>query len=175
MRHPRNLLAFAPTKHIVHRSRIAMIAAALLLGVSVGASAANASSNTPASAVAQIKSVYRAVLSAEYFGPASELCSNLTAKGLAQFTTAAGGGSCLHAFDELRHALTNKIPDEDNTGYTPSQWRGLVVEILDHLKVTVHGTHATAIGGESGIPGQTALVDKNGHWLFNDFPPSVSS
>jgi len=41
--------------------------------------------------------------------------------------------------------------------------------------VTVHGSHATAIGSESGIPGQTTLVKVAGKWLFNSYPPSVQS
>jgi hypothetical protein len=174
MRHQRTRLAGKSTTRIVRTPRAAAITVALLLAASVGlAAAADAQSSGPA--VTQIKSVYRAVLSAEYFGPASGVCSNLTAKGVAQFTLPAKDGSCTHAFDQLQHALTHKIPDEDDTGYTPSQWRGLVIEIVNHLKVSVHGEKATAIGGQSGIPGQTVLIDVDGHWLFNSYPPSLSS
>jgi hypothetical protein len=174
MRHQQNRLAAEPTTRTVRTARAVTIAVALLLAASTGlAGAANAHSS--GSAVTQIKSVYRAVLSAEYFGPASAVCSNLTAKGRAQFTVASGPGGCPHAFDQLQHALTHKIPDEDDTGYTPTQWRGLVIEIVDHLKVSVRGKKATALGGESGIPGQTVLLEVGGHWLFNTYPPSLSS
>jgi hypothetical protein len=173
MRHRPNLLASQVRTHSVRPALVATIVGTLLFAVSTGTAPATA--GTPAAGVTQIKSVYRAVLTAEYFGPASEVCSNLTARGVKYFTLGDPGHGCVYVFKQQQHALTHKIPDEDNTGYTPTQWRGLVVEILDHLKVTVHGTHATALGGESGIPGQTDLVEVNGHWLFNDYPPSVSS
>jgi hypothetical protein len=173
MRHLWNLLASRPGTRSVRLSHAATIACALVLAVSTGV--ATAAAHTPAPAVTQIKSVYRAVLTAEYFGPASELCSNLTRRAVKYFTLGDPGHGCVYVFKKQQHALTHKIPDEDDTGYSPTQWRGLVVEILDHLKVTVHGTHATAIGGDSGIPGQTDLVEVNGRWLFNDYPPSIAS
>ncbi len=49
-----------------------------------GATASAASGSGP-----QIRAVYRSVLTAEYFGPASAVCSRLTANGVNSFT--AGG------------------------------------------------------------------------------------
>jgi|SRR5580704_12902541 hypothetical protein len=49
-----------------------------------GATASAASGSSP-----QIRAVYRSVLTAEYVGPASAVCSRLTASGVNSFT--AGG------------------------------------------------------------------------------------
>ncbi len=69
----------------------------------------------------------------------------------------------------------HKIRGIDDSGYSATAWRGVVNSVMAHLKVSVHGSHATAIGGESGIPGQTTLVDRGGRWLFSSYPPSISS
>jgi hypothetical protein len=63
------------------------------LGASLGA----AGSVAAGSWLSQVESVYRSVRTAEYFGPASRVCSRLTATGLAAFA-AGGGGPCPHAF-----------------------------------------------------------------------------
>lgn len=134
----------------------------------MGAQAAGASS----SAVTRVRTVYRTVLTAEYFGPASGVCSHLTAAGIRSFT-AGGAGSCRHAFDQQQHILRHKTKGVDNSGYTAVQWRQVVNSVMGHLKVSVHGSHATAIGGESGIPGRTTLVRVAGEWLFSSYPPSI--
>jgi len=154
------------------RRRATPIVAALALAASASVAAA---SGAPASigAATQIRAVYRTVLTAEYFGPASAVCLHLTAAGVMSFT--ATGGTCLHAFDQEQHVLKHKVKDDDNSGYTAAQWRTEVKFVMAHLKVSVHGSHATAIGGESGIPGQTTLVKVGGKWLFNSYPPSVQS
>jgi hypothetical protein len=126
-------------------------------------------------AASQIKSVFQTVLTAEYFGPASSVCSHLTAKGVAEWTSYPGNGhTCIQAFDLLRHDLTHRIAGDENSGYSTRQWRSVVHEIVSTLTVSVHGESGTAVG-QSGIPGETALVDINGHWTFNSPPPIVSS
>jgi hypothetical protein len=152
------------------RVRLTPIAVVLaLVAAGIGGTAAYASSG-----VTQVRAVYRTVLSAEYFGPASAFCSRLTAAGVKSFT-AGGAGTCKHAFDQQQQILKHKTPGDDDSGYTAGGWREIVNFVLKHLKVTVHGSHATAIGGESGIPGQTSLVKVNGKWLFNSYPPSIQS
>jgi hypothetical protein len=126
------------------------------------------------SPVTQVRAVYRSVLSAEYFGPESAVCSRLTASGVKSFT-AGGQGTCRHAFQQAQHVFKHKIRGIDDSGYSATAWRGVVNSVMAHLKVSVHGSHATAIGGESGIPGQTTLVDRGGRWLFSSYPPSISS
>jgi hypothetical protein len=120
---------------------------------------------------AEVRAVYRRVLTAEYFGPASAVCSRLTSLGVKSFT-AGGQGSCTHAFDEQQSVLKHKTRGVDDSGYTPGSWRTVVNQVMAHLQVSVHGAHATAIG-PSGIPGQTSLVKLKGRWLFNSYPPSI--
>lgn len=150
------------------RPILAATAVALGIGATAGAGAAEASSG----AVTQVRAVYRTVLTAEYFGPASAMCSHLTAAGVKSFT-AGGAGTCTHAFAEQQHVLKHKTKGVDDSGYTAAQWRQVVSTVMAHLKVTVHGSHASAIGGESGIPGRTTLVKVKGAWLFSSYPPSV--
>jgi hypothetical protein len=126
-----------------------------------------------ASSATQVRSVYRAVLSAEYFGPSSAVCGRLSASGRASFT-AGGGGTCSHAFATQQHVLRHKVPGVDDSGYTPAQWRQVVDQVMAALKVTVNGSTASAIG-PSGIPGRTRLVTVGGRWLFTTYPPSVQS
>jgi hypothetical protein len=128
------------------------------------ASAASGSSS-------QIRAVYRSVLAAEYFGPASAVCSRLTVSGVKWFT-AGGQGTCRHAFDDLQNVLRHKTPVDDESGFTAREWRMEVAQVMAHLKLSIHGAHATAIG-PSGIPGQTTLVRVNGRWLFTSYPPSI--
>jgi hypothetical protein len=153
------------------RTRGVITAAILALAIpAAGASAATPSSTS----LTQIRAVYRTVLTAEYFGPASGVCSHLTASGLKSFT-AGGGGTCTHAFAQERQILTHKTKGVDDSGYTADQWRGLVNSVMSHLKVTIDGAHASAIGGDSGIPGRTTLVHVRGRWEFSSYPPSLSS
>jgi len=149
------------------RIRAAIIA--LVLAVA-GATVAQASGG----ATTQIRAVYQSVLSAEYFGPASAECSKLTAAGVKSFT-AGGAGTCQHAFAQQQHVLRHKTKGVDDSGYTPAEWRTEVKDVMAHLKVSVHGSRASAIGGESGIPGRTTLVEVKGEWLFNSYPPSIQS
>ena len=151
------------------RARPVALALALAIVIAVVAAAPAAASG---GAVTQIRSVYRTVFTAEYFGPASAVCSHLTAAGVKSFT-APDGITCTKAFDEQQHVLKHKTKGVDDSGYTAAQWLRVVKEVMAHLKVSVHGTHATAIGGQSGIPGQTKLVKLKGKWLFNSFPPSI--
>ena len=129
-------------------------------------SASAASGSSP-----QIRAVYRSVLTAEYFGPASAVCSRLTARGVRSFT-AGGQGTCRDAFGALQHVLRHKTAGVDDSGFTARDWRLEVAQVMAHLKLSIHGTHATAIG-PSGIPGQTTLVRVNGRWLFSSYPPSI--
>ncbi len=146
------------------------VAATALVTVAVGVGEAA----VPSRAVNQVRIVYRTVLTAEYFGPASGVCSHLSSAGVRSFT-AGGGGSCTHAFDQDQHVLRHKTKGIDDSGYTAAQWRSEVNSVMSQLKVSVRGTHATAAAGESGIPGRTTLVKVGGKWLFNSYPPSLSS
>ncbi len=143
-------------------------ALAIALGtVAIGGGAASAAS--PSSA--RIRAVYRSVLTAEYFGPASTVCSRLTARGVHSFT-AGGQGTCRHAFDALQNVLRHKTPGVDDSGFTAPEWRTEVSDVMAHLTLSVHGVHAAAIG-PSGIPGRSTLVKVNGRWLFSSYPPSI--
>ena len=148
--------------------RATLTAVAVALGT-VGMSGAAATA--AGGAGPQVRAVYRSVLTAEYFGPASAVCSRLTASGIKSFT-AGGQGTCRHAFDEQQHVLRHKTRGIDDSGFTARKWRKEVDQVMAHLKVSIHGAHATAIG-PSGIPGQTTLVRVNGRWLFSSYPPSI--
>jgi hypothetical protein len=150
------------------RGKIAVCALALGMGVMTGGVADAATGPR-----AEVRAVYRSVLLAEYFGPASAVCSRLTARGVKSFT-AGGQGTCTHAFDEQRSVLRHKTRGVDDSGFTPRSWRTVVAQVMAQLRLSVHGAHATAIG-PSGIPGQTSLVKVNGRWLFNSYPPSIQS
>lgn len=134
--------------------------------------AAAAAAQAAGGAVTEIRAVYRTVLTAEYFGPAKAMCSNLTASGVKSFT-AGGIGACPQAFEQTQHLLRYKTKGVDDSGYTAHQWRRVVSNVMAHLKVRVLGTRAIAIGGQSGIPGQTTLLEVGGKWLFSSYPPSI--
>ena len=120
--------------------------------------------------MAQVRHVYREVLTAEYFGPAHTVCSRLTARGKHSFTV--GATSCTAAFKAQQHILKHKTRGIDNSGYTPTGWSRVVHGVMSHLKVRVRRAHASAIG-PSGIPGKTTLVKIRGRWLFTSYPPSI--
>jgi hypothetical protein len=142
------------------------------LAIALGAIAiSGAPANAAGSASSQVRTVYRSVLTAEYFGPAGAVCSRLTTSGVRSFT-AGGQGTCVQAFDALQHVLRHKTPGVDDSGFTAGEWRTEVAQVMANLKVSVHGTHASAIG-PSGIPGETTLVRVNGRWLFSSYPPSI--
>jgi hypothetical protein len=104
-----------------------------------------------ASPAAAVRAVYRTVLAAEYFGPASAVCGNLTAAGIRAFTAAASGRSCTAAYDQLHHTLHHKQPDNDNSGYTAKAYRTTVATFMAHLKISVRGMRASrwAVTGAS--------------------------
>jgi len=129
-----------------------------------------AAAASPASA---IRTVYRTVLTAEYFGPASAVCGNLTAAGIRAFTAAVPGQSCTAAYDQLHHTLHHKQPDNDNSGYTAKAYRNAIATFMANLKTSVHGTHAS-VHGPSGL-GPSKLVEVGGHWRFSAYPPTVES
>jgi hypothetical protein len=128
---------------------------------------------TAASPAAAIRAKYRAVLTAEYFGPASVVCGNLTAAGVRSFTAAAPEESCTAAYDQLRHILHHKQPDNDNSGYTAQAYRSVVAEFMANLNISVHGKRAS-VHGPSGL-GASKLVEVHGRWRFSAYPPTVES
>ena len=147
--------------------------AAVLAGATcaaIGAAPAGAS----AGAVGQVKSLYKSVMLAEYFGPASGVCSHLTAKGKKAYELEASAGTCPAAFKKLQHTLKHKTQGVDNSGYTPKQWRATVNDIVAHLTVHVNGSRASAVG-PSGVPGKTTLVKTSGGWIFTSAAPSPQS
>ncbi|MEA2197340.1 MAG: hypothetical protein QOJ25_1391 [Solirubrobacteraceae bacterium] len=143
------------------RARLALAAIVLVL---IGSAVAQASGG----AVTRIRAVYRAVLTAEYFGPARAVCSHLTRAGVRSFT-AGRTTTCGQAFREAQRTLTHKSKNVDNAGYTRAEWRAVITTAMAHLKVRIHGRHATATGG----PGQTKLVNIDNRWLVDSYPPSV--
>jgi hypothetical protein len=149
-----------------------LVATAAATATATATASAAATAEASGTAVSQIRSVYRTVLNAEYFGPASGECSHLTAAAVKSFT-AGGPATCTKAFDEQEHVLRHKTRGVDDSGYTANQWRQVVSSVMAHLKVSVHGARASAIGGQSGIPGKTTLVEISGTWLFNSYPPSI--
>jgi ribulose kinase len=120
-----------------------------------------------------IRAVYGTVLTAEYFGPASAVCGNLTAAGMRAFTAAEPGQSCTAAYDRLHHTLHHKQPDNDNSGYTAKAYRSTVATFMAKLKISVHGMRAS-VHGPSGL-GPSKLVEVGGHWRFSAYPPTVES
>jgi hypothetical protein len=148
---------------------------ALLLATAVVACVAlvsSAQANASSGPARQVRTVYREVLTAEYFGPASAVCSRLAASGRRAFT-AGGARNCVAAFEAQQHILKHKTRGIDNSGYTPTQWRRIVNRVMTHLIVRVHGSRASAVGGQSGIPGKTTLIRRSRGWLFTSYPPSI--
>jgi hypothetical protein len=125
------------------------------------------------SAATQIKTLYKSVMLAEYFGPESTVCSHLTTSGVKAYT--GGLASCAKTFSEVQHTLRHKTKDVDDSGYTAGQWRTVVAQVLKTLKVKVSGSHATATDGGSGIPAPTKLTLVGGSWTFSSAPPSIES
>ena len=150
--------------------RLAAAAAGLTVVCGVGATQAQAGAVT--GGVSEVRSVYRSVLTAEYFGPASAVCDRLTASGVRSFT-AGGYSDCAAAFRAMQHTLRHRTRGVDDSGFTPSRWRAEVSTVMAHLRVTVHGTRASATGGQSGIPGRTTLVLSSGRWKFSSYPPTI--
>ena len=150
------------------RTILAAAAGGLMVSALVVPSVAIAASPTSA-----IRAKYRTVLTAEYFGPASAVCRNLTAAGVRSFTAAMPGESCTAAYDQLHHILHHKQPDNDNSGYTAKAYRTVVAEFMSSLKISVHGMHAS-VHGPSGL-GASKLVESGGHWRFSAYPPTVES
>jgi hypothetical protein len=111
------------------------------------------------------------VLTAEYFVPASAACGHLTAEGVCSFTAENPGESCIAAFDRLRHTLTHKIEDDDDSGYSPSRNRSTVSSSLSHLHVTVRGSSASVLAPYR--LGSSKLVEVGGRWKFSAYPPTV--
>jgi hypothetical protein len=150
--------------------RTFMATAVAAVSVSVLALAPLAAAASPAAA---IRAVYQTVLTAEYFGPASAVCGNLTAAGIRAFTAAAPGPSCTASYDQLHHTLHHKQPDNDNSGYTAKAYRGTVAMFMANLKISVRGKRAS-VHGPSGL-GPSRLVEVGGHWRFSAYPPTVES
>lgn len=152
----------------MRRQALLLATATIACVALVGAPQASGSSRP----VRQVRSVYRKVLTAEYFGPASAVCSRLAASGKRAFT-AGGARNCVAAFKAQQHILKHKTRGIDNSGYTPKEWRRVVNRVMAHLRVRVHGSRASAVGGQSGIPGKTTLIKRSRGWLFTSYPPSI--
>jgi hypothetical protein len=153
---------------------ILVLATAAVLAAGGEQAAAATHADTAVSDVGQLRSVYRGVLLAEYFGPASDVCSQLTPAAVKSFT-AGGAKSCTAAFAQEQHILRHKTAGVDDSGYTPAQWRRVIGVVMEHLQVSGHGARASVIGGDSGIPGRTTLVLASGRWRFSSYPPTISS
>ena len=147
-----------------------LAATAVAVSVSVLALSPLAAAASPA---ATVRTVYRTVLTAEYFGPANAVCGNLAAAGIRAFTAAAPGQSCTAAYNQLHHTLHHKQPDNDNSGYTAKAYRSTVATFMANLTISVHGTRAS-VHGPSGL-GPSKLVEAGGHWRFSAYPPTVES
>jgi len=141
------------------------VALVLTVGGIAASTPAEAAADAPAP---QVRAVYRKVLTAEYFGPASAVSSSLTATGMRSFT--AGRETCTRAFDEQQHLLKHKTPGDDDSGYSASGWRQLVSSGAPDG--TIKGSKATATA-QYGL-GAAQLVRVDGHWLFYRCP-SVQS
>ncbi len=152
------------------RTERTLAATAVAVAVSVLALPPLAAAASPAAAV---RTVYRTVLTAEYFGPANAVCGNLTAAGIRAFTAAAPAQSCTAAYNQLHHTLHHKQPDNDNSGYTAKAYRSTVATFMANLTISVHGTRAS-VHGPSGL-GPSKLVEAGGHWRFSAYPPTVES
>jgi hypothetical protein len=155
-------------RRLVVAATAAAVVAAAIASAAVAAPVAAAA----ASPVTQVRVLYRAVLTAEYFGPASAVCWKLTAAGERSFT-AGGFSTCTAAFKAMQHTLRHRTPGVDDSGFTPAQWRAEVTTVMNHLRVTVHGARASAIGTQSGIPGRTTLVREAAGWRFSSYPPTI--
>ena len=71
------------------------------------------------SPVAAIRAVYRTVLTAEYFGPASAVCRNLTAAGVRSFTAATPGKPARRRTTSSTTPSTTSSPATTTRGTRP--------------------------------------------------------
>lgn len=149
---------------MICRLSIAALIAALLVATPI------ASAHTSAAA-SEVKAVYKSVMLAEYFGPQSAVCGNLTSEGVKEFKLETATSSCAKAFKANQHVLKHKQPGNDNSGYSKSEWRTAVKQFVSALKVRIHGSKAS-VTGPSNL-GDATLVKVAGHWLFASEPPSV--
>jgi hypothetical protein len=76
---------------MIRRISIAALIAALLVVTAI----AGAHTSTTAS---KVKAVYKSVMLAEYFGPQSAVCGNLTPEGVKEFKLDTATSSCAKAF-----------------------------------------------------------------------------
>jgi hypothetical protein len=128
----------------------------------------------PASATAKgstsvaVTAEYRKVLLAEFFGPARDVCSQLTSAGIRAYT--GGSHGCASVFASDQRALALKLGGGKGSAVARSEWRKEVGTAVAHLKVKIHDRRATAIDG-SGLFRRTELVEVGGHWKFTSAPP----
>jgi hypothetical protein len=153
--------------------QLAAATALVAATTAVPATAAAPAAGTASAATTAIRDVYKTVLSAEYFGPVSAVCGNLTAAGAKSFTAGTRGQTCTQAYDALHHTLHHKIKGADDTGYTPTAYKRVVATFMANLTITVHGTRAS-VHAQSGL-GPSTLIEAGGHWRFNAYPPTVES
>lgn len=120
---------------MIRRLSIAVLIAASLVATAI----ASAHTSTAAS---KVKAVYKSVMLAEYFGPQSAVCGNLTSEGVKEFKLETATSSCAKAFKANQHVLKHKQPGNDNSGYSKPEWRTAVKQFVSALKVRIHGSKA---------------------------------
>jgi hypothetical protein len=149
---------------------IRKLSIAALMGALLVATATTVASANTSGAASQVKAVYKSVMLAEYFGPQSAVCGKLTSEGVKEFKLETATSSCAKAFKANQHVLTHKQPDNDNSGYSKSEWRTVVKQFVSALKVRIHGSKAS-VTGPSNL-GDAKLVNVGGDWLVASGPPS---
>jgi hypothetical protein len=140
---------------------IAAIAGGSAFGM---AGAATAKSSAPAA----VKAEYRKVLSAEFFGPARAVCSQLTTEGLRAYT--GGVETCDTVFAGNQRAIALKVGGGTAAPNAAAAWRNEVTTIMAHLNVKISGRHATA-SDPSGAFRRSRLEQVGRGWKFTSAPP----
>jgi hypothetical protein len=138
-------------------------AAAVARGSEVARGSAVARSSAVA-AVAAVKSEYRAVALAEYFGSAGQVCSALTVSGVRAYTR--GQDSCAVIFRFDQRSLNAKYGGA-SASFGARTWRAEVAAAVAGLKVDVRGHRATAVDA-THVFKRTTLVEvvgKRPPWL----------
>jgi hypothetical protein len=119
------------------------------------------------SAAARVEAEYHRVLSAEIFGPARAVCSQLTASGARAYT--GDTRRCAQVFAGNRRTLRLKLGGVGQT-IRRTALREAIGFVLAHLSVTVRG-HRASVVDSSGIFRRARLVELGRNWKFSSAPP----
>ncbi len=163
----------SPTAQLCLARRVAggavMLTIALGSAVAPAAASAREPTTTRAATIRAVESEYRRVALAEFFGPTSAVCGQLTAAGLHDYSHGAAG--CARVFAENQRALALKLGGGSDSAAARAAWRKAVSLAVAHLAVKMVGAREAITADHSGLFRRTHLVKVRGHWRFSSAPP----